>query len=944
MLASCISCTMRAQIVELEQHWWVPNGTVHSIAEDPATGIVYVGGDFPSVSPPAPFPFGADIDSGTGVPNASFARPDGAVRVAIPDGADGWYIGGEFQHVDGQPRGHVAHLLANGSLDAWAPSIGNTVRALLLRGDTLLIGGNFGNVGGVPRDNLAAVSITTGALLPWAPHTNNTVRCMVLNGTTLYVGGTFTQVLGQARNRIAAMNVVSGSLLNWDPNANAAVSCMAIAGSLLYTGGNFSTIGGESRDRIAAISTSTANANMWDPGANAEVKTVALSGSYVYAGGAFTTFGGASREHLARVTTGDVLGSWDPAPSGVVDQLKIQGTEIWISGDFTEVFGVPRWGLACLGIPGSSEPSVTAWSPLAGNGGVECIAVAGGHLYAGGSFSYVGTLIRYGLVALDGTTGAPTAWDPGANGIVRALAIGDDAIYAGGDFTACGINMPAHNHIAALDKEVGLAEPWNNGADGQVLSLIASGTTLFVGGDFSMIGGALRENLASLNAATGIALNWDIPVNADVERMLLSGDTLYISGLFTTVGAQSRGPLASVLTTSPTVTLFMPNPTYYPPLPAVHGIARSGNTIYATGYWGSIGGVDDADWVSGVDATTGMNVGWEPENVCTNVAIAANEHAVYFPCTGPGPDGVDVYGLHGYDPSTGASTGFVASLTGNLNTVVLGGSSRVFIGGSFTNIDGHARERFAVLHERPAIRMKAILQGPWVQWGLMRDDLRTTGVLPLSEPYTAMGYAHVGGGGGEVAVDSVLNLAGNDAAVDWVVVELRSAVDPSIVVATRSALLQRDGDLMSGTMDLVESFAPDPDASYYIALRHRNHLGVMTASALPLKHGVQVDLSHPGTPTYGVNARWDQDQVMIFWAGDVNRDGVLKYTGSANDRDPILVRVGGTTPNNSVLGYLPEDVNLSGWVKYTGSGNDRDPILVNVGSTAPTNTRSQQLP
>ena len=52
---------------------------------------------------------------------------------------------------------HVAHLLANGSLDAWAPSIGNTVRALLLRGDTLLIGGNFGNVGGVPRDNLAAV-------------------------------------------------------------------------------------------------------------------------------------------------------------------------------------------------------------------------------------------------------------------------------------------------------------------------------------------------------------------------------------------------------------------------------------------------------------------------------------------------------------------------------------------------------------------------------------------------------------------------------------------------------------------------------------------------------------------------------------------------------------------------------------------------------------------
>jgi hypothetical protein len=37
-------------------------------------------------------------------------------------------------------------------------------------------------------------------------------------------------------------------------------------------------------------------------------------------------------------------------------------------------------------------------------------------------------------------------------------------------------------------------------------------------------------------------------------------------------------------------------------------------------------------------------------------------------------------------------------------------------------------------------------------------------------------------------------------------------------------------------------------------------------------------------------------------------------------------------------------VNLSGQVKYTGTANDRDPILVNVGSTTPNNTRVRQLP
>ena len=54
--------------------------------------------------------------------------------------------------------------------------------------------------------------------------------------------------------------------------------------------------------------------------------------------------------------------------------------------------------------------------------------------------------------------------------------------------------------------------------------------------------------------------------------------------------------------------------------------------------------------------------------------------------------------------------------------------------------------------------------------------------------------------------------------------------------------------------------------------------------------------------------------------------------------------MGSTTPNNAVTVYSTRDVNLNGQVKYTGSGNDRDPILVNVGSTTPNNVRVQQLP
>lgn len=84
--------------------------------------------------------------------------------------------------------------------------------------------------------------------------------------------------------------------------------------------------------------------------------------------------------------------------------------------------------------------------------------------------------------------------------------------------------------------------------------------------------------------------------------------------------------------------------------------------------------------------------------------------------------------------------------------------------------------------------------------------------------------------------------------------------------------------------------------------------------------------------------------MRVLWTGNAVPDAQLKYTGTSNDRDPILVAVGGTLPTNTVAGYWPTDVNMDGTVKYTGTGNDRDPVLVNVGGSVPTNVRMKQLP
>lgn len=241
---------------------------------------------------------------------------------------------------------------------------------------------------------------------------------------------------------------------------------------------------------------------------------------------------------------------------------------------------------------------------------------------------------------------------------------------------------------------------------------------------------------------------------------------------------------------------------------------------------------------------------------------------------------------------------------------------------------------------------KVWLDGPYhAATGLMRDDLRATSRLPLSEPYAAMGFTHASGGGGEQMNPAVLTVTGSDAIVDWVFLELRSTAAPFNVLATRSALLQRDGDIVGtdGVSPVTFQAAP---GSYRIAVRHRNHLGIMTNTSVALGSSTTVvDLRTAATACYGTNARKTlATGVLGLWAGNTVGDDRLLYAGANNDRDPILVVIGGITPTSVIAGYYREDVNLSGDVQYTGAGNDRDLILQNIGGTIPTATVIQQLP
>ncbi|MBK7083740.1 MAG: hypothetical protein IPH53_03365 [Flavobacteriales bacterium] len=262
-----------------------------------------------------------------------------------------------------------------------------------------------------------------------------------------------------------------------------------------------------------------------------------------------------------------------------------------------------------------------------------------------------------------------------------------------------------------------------------------------------------------------------------------------------------------------------------------------------------------------------------------------------------------------------------------------------------TTVNDHVRPDCACRGDQVHVAAKVFLEGPFIPVaGTMLDALRTLATFPQTEPYTALGLAPTSGSGATIGA-GVLSVTGNNAIVDWVLLELRDVVDPATVLHRMPSLLQRDGDVVA--LDGVNALSlPAAPGMYRIAVRHRNHLSAMTLNAIALGDvAVLVDFTLATTATYGTNALKTVGSVQVLWAGDVNCNGQVKYAGGANDRDPILSAIGGSVPTATVNGqYRQEDLNMNSQVRYAGGSNDRDLILQNIGGSVPTAVRNAQLP
>ena len=187
------------------------------------------------------------------------------------------------------------------------------------------------------------------------------------------------------------------------------------------------------------------------------------------------------------------------------------------------------------------------------------------------------------------------------------------------------------------------------------------------------------------------------------------------------------------------------------------------------------------------------------------------------------------------------------------------------------------------------LSVKIFLEGPYdANANSMTTDINAS--IPLTSPYSE----------DPRQVTQIPNTI-----TDWILVSLRSSANGT-AVTSKSVMLRNDGKVVADDGVTEEITLNAAEGNYYIVIKHRNHLKVMSATAIALNSNTSTlyDFTAAENKFYGTGgAKELETGIWGMWSGDTDRNGSV----DAADRNA-------TWNNRNTSGYSDSDVNLSGVV------------------------------
>ena len=275
-------------------------------------------------------------------------------------------------------------------------------------------------------------------------------------------------------------------------------------------------------------------------------------------------------------------------------------------------------------------------------------------------------------------------------------------------------------------------------------------------------------------------------------------------------------------------------------------------------------------------------------------------------------------------------------------------------GVSWINTSTPGFSNFYLHTSKASIPVKVFLQGAYNAGLARHKDVTPQWALAmnnnaLSQPYNTAGFGSYAGTESVPASFFTSNNSVTTDVTDWVLLELRDAVTPSTVVARRAAFVLENGQIVDLDKISPVAFRGVASGNYFLVIRHRNHLGIRTASlqvtngslgsiastAYDFTNGQAKAFQNTTTPPIPAQpAMKDLSGGTVFgmWGGNTN--GATSTTGNTTTRTTgalilndylylVNTQLGGNF--NTVLGtagapvYNNADVNMDGIVRASGA-------------------------
>lgn len=242
----------------------------------------------------------------------------------------------------------------------------------------------------------------------------------------------------------------------------------------------------------------------------------------------------------------------------------------------------------------------------------------------------------------------------------------------------------------------------------------------------------------------------------------------------------------------------------------------------------------------------------------------------------------------------------------------------------------------AIIASTITMPVKAYLQGALNSTSTgLSTTLFNNNLVPLAQPYSGKPFNHV-----STSSEAALTVipAG---VIDWALVELLDQNNDT-VVASRAVFIGSDGNIIDvdGTPGVKFLGANVPSGvNYNLGIRHRNHFSVRTATSISFAAGVntnsQIDFTNVPNGNLYTNPTITTNAPMVLincayamWAGDIDNDGIVSYTGRGNNSGFLLNNILGGNINNEVGTYNNGDMNFQGKATFTGRSSS-DGYLLN---------------